>query len=114
MAFDVHEEVVFPIPFLARAGFDEGHVDADFAEGVEYVHQSAGLVVGGEHDRGFIVAGGLSWTAANDEKTGHVVDVILDILAHNFKRVELGGECAADGGGMSFLCSHFGGFTAAG
>jgi len=57
VALGVDEKIVFPIHLPARTLFDVRQIDSVLLEYVEHLGQGAGLVGGGEHDGGFVVAG---------------------------------------------------------
>ena len=53
MAEEIHKEVVFPLPFLARPRFYIRQVDIVLLKDIEHISQSAGFVGSAEQDGGF-------------------------------------------------------------
>lgn len=107
VAFGFDEEEVFPSARAAGAGFDEGHVDAFVAEGVEDFDEGAGPVCGSDEECGFVVAAGACGFGADDVEAGGVCGVVFDLCGDDLEAVEIGGGGAGDGGGVGLGGGEF-------
>ena len=109
MAVEVDEEVVFPGFAFAGARFDFGEIELVFSEGFEGAVKGADFVGDAAHETGAVFAGGGATLGAEDEESGNVGGVVLDVGFEDLELTLFGGEGTGDGGGAWFGGGKFGG-----
>ena len=109
VAVEVDEEVVFPGFAFAGARFDFGEVELVFSEGFEGAVKGADFVGDAAHETGAVFAGGGATLGAEDEESGNVGGVVLDVGFEDLELTLFGGKGAGDGGGARFGGGKFGG-----
>ena len=105
----VDEEVVFPSFAFAGAGFDFGEVKLMFSEGFEGAVKGADFVGDATHETGAVFAGWWTALGAENEESGNVGGVVLDVGFEDLELALFGGEGAGDGGGAWFGGGKLGG-----
>lgn len=109
VAVEVDEKVVFPGFAFAGAGFDFGEVELVFSEGFEGAVKGANFVGDAAHEAGAVFAGGGATLGAENEESGNVGGVVLDVGFEDLELALFGGEGAGDGGGAGFGGGELGG-----
>lgn len=109
MAVKVDEEVVFPGFAFAGAGFDFGEVELVFSEGLKGAVKGSDFVGNAAHEAGAVFAGGGAALGAEDEESGNVGGVVLDVRFEDLELALFGGKGAGNGGGARFCGGKFGG-----
>ena len=109
VAVKVDEEVVFPGFAFAGAGFDFGEVELVFSEGFEGAVKGADFVGDAAHEAGAVFAGGGAALSAEDEESGNVGGVVLDVGFEDLELALFGGKGAGNGGGAGFGGGELGG-----
>lgn len=109
VAVKVNEEVVFPGFAFAGAGFDFGEIELVFSEGFKGAVKGADFVGDATHEAGAVFAGGGAALGSEDEESGNVGGVVLDVGFEDLELALFGGESAGDGGGAWFGGGELGG-----
>lgn len=110
----VDEKVVFPGFAFAGAGFDFGEVELVFSEGFKGAVKGADFVGDATHEAGAVFAGGGAALGAEDEESGNVGGVVLDVGFEDSELALFGGKGTGDGGGARFGGGKFGGSSGRG
>lgn len=109
VAVEVDEEVVFPSFAFAGTGFDFGEVELVFSEGLEGAVKGANFVGDATHEAGAVFAGWMTALGAEDEESGNVGGVVLDVGFEDLELALFGGKGAGDSGGAGFCGGELGG-----
>ena len=109
VAVEVDEEVVFPSFAFAGAGFDFGEVELVFSEGFKSAVKGPDFVGDATHEAGAVFAGGGATLGAEDEESGNVGGVVLDVGFEDLELALFGGKGAGDGSGAGIAGSELGG-----
>lgn len=114
VAEDVEEEEDLPVAAAGGAAFDFGEIEVEVVERGEGFEERAGFVADTEHDGGAVAAAGWAGAFAEDEEACGVGGAVLDSVFEDIEPVELGGEGAAEGGGVGGAGGDFSGAGGAG
>ena len=109
VAVEVDEEVVFPGFAFAGAGFNFGEVELVFSEGFKGAVKGANFVGDAAHEAGAVFAGGGAALGAENEESGNVGGVVLDVGFEDLELALFGGKGAGDGSGAGFGGGELGG-----
>ena len=101
VADEIEKEDILPRPAFQGARLDRAQVDALPGKHLEALMERTGLVRHGEQDRGLVIpARRAPAIAADDQKAGHVVRLILNARGQHLQIVAVGSSAAGDGGGL--------------
>ncbi len=108
MTEEVEEKDVFPGLALVWTGFDLGEVDAALGKRLQHAAEDSGLILDREEHRSLVAPRTVAPLAGDHQKTGKIVDLVLDPAPDDLEVVERGGQLAGYGSRSIILADNLG------